>query len=47
MDPSLQRTLIWAAFGGVTTGLCFWKPIPARGVVGVFFVIMGLAVHGS
>ena len=47
MESWIIRTLIWGLFGVVMTALCFWRPKPGRGVVGVFFAIMALGVHGT
>jgi hypothetical protein len=47
MEPWLMRTLIWALFGGLITALCFWRPKAARAVVGIFFAIMAVGVHGT
>ena len=43
MEPWVMRTLIWGLFGVLITA----RPKPARAVVGVFFAIMALGVHGT
>ena len=43
----MERTLIWAAFCLLIAVACFWRPRPMRAVVGAFFAIMGLAIHGG
>lgn len=43
----MERTLTWALFCLLMAVACFWKPKPMRAVVGVFFAIMGLAIHGG
>ena len=47
MEAWVMRTLIWAVFGVAISGLCMWKTNAARLVVGVFFAIMALGVHGT
>jgi hypothetical protein len=43
----MEKVLIWGVLCVVIAVACFWKPKPTRAVVGVFFAIMGLAVHGG
>ena len=43
----MERAIPWAVFTVLMTAACFWRPRAMRVVVGVFFVLMGLGVHGA
>jgi hypothetical protein len=43
----MERVIPWTIFTLLMTGACFWRPRPMRGVMGVFFALMGLGVHGA
>lgn len=43
----MERALVWAAVAIPMTAACFWRPRGMRVVIGVFFAIMGLGVHGA
>ena len=43
----MERAIPWGVFVALMTTACFWRPRAMRVVVGVFFVLMGLGVHGA
>ncbi len=43
----MERAIPWGAFVVLMTAACFWRPRAMRVVVGVFFALMGLGVHGA
>jgi hypothetical protein len=43
----MARALPWGAVVTVMTVACFMRPRAMRGVVGLFFALMGLGVHGA
>lgn len=43
----MERAIPWGVFVVLMTAACFWRPRAMRGVVGVFFALMGLGVHGA
>jgi len=43
----MERAIPWGVFVVLMTAACFWRPRAMRVVVGVFFALMGLGVHGA
>jgi hypothetical protein len=43
----MQGFLIWGAFTVGVAAFCVWRPQAARIFIGLFFVAMGLGIHGG
>jgi hypothetical protein len=43
----MERLLPWGIVATLMTAACFLRPRVTRGVVGIFFALMGLGVHGA
>jgi hypothetical protein len=43
----MERAISWGLLTMLMTIGCFWRPRPMRGVMGLFFALMGLGVHGT
>ena len=43
----MVELVVWGAISLAIAASCWWRPRPTRVFVGIFFAVMGLAIHGS